>query len=237
MLAGPDSTIETMIEALSDTVHALDAASDLDKDRSDDDRAFFAAQRDTLTPLRTGLIAAYRALEDHDWGPRSRLQVRVELGDIVLDRGVMRGNATAKVELKGKPGLDATHVFGQQVTSLTQEKVALEPAKVLTAVGRLTDLPDFPSRTTIADDLTARAQQQQICLDEREAGTGVRDKLQSTGIKLVVDAAHALAATKGALDNRFPRQGEYVTTFFKNVRPAPRRGASADKTPDAPPKG
>lgn len=231
MLAGPDSTAETMIYALADSIHALDAASDLDLERTSADRKFFAARRKVLAPLLKDLVASRRALEDHDLGDGSRLQVRVEMGDQVLDRGVSDGNARTKLALKNKPGLDATHVFGKNVATLTKEKIALEPRKVLEAVERLKDVPDFPERKAIGKDLTKRAEQQQACLDERDAGSTKRAKLVGAIVKQVVDGAHALAALKGALDERFPRQREYVAAFFADV--SPRRAAKAGGAGDA----
>ena len=38
-------------------------------------------------------------------------------------------------------------------------------------------------------------------------------------MKLVLNAADALAAAKGALDERFPRQRDYVSAFFLDVAP------------------
>lgn len=235
MLAGPDSTTETMIYAVADSIHALDAASELDLDRTAADRKFFGARKKLLVPLLGQLVAARRALEDHDVGDGSRLQTRVEIGDKVLDRGVVDGNARTKLALKGKAGLDATHAFGKNVATLTKEKIALEPAKVIQAAGRMADLPDFAERAAIAKDLTKRAEQQQTCLDEREQGGTARAKLVSAGIKLVLDAAHALAALKGALDERFPRQRDYVAAFFMDVAPqrAAKRETAEPETPDA----
>ena len=236
MLAGPDSTLETMTHAFADTIHALDSASELDRDRTDDDRKFFADRKTLLGPLLSQLIAARRAIEDHDLGDGSRLQMRVEIGDQVLDRGVSDGNTRTKLALKGKPGLEPSHVFGKNVATLTKEKIALEPAKVLEAMGRMADVPDFPEKPAIVKDLTDRAAQQQTCLDAREKGLAARNKLVSTSIKLVVDCSHALAALKGALDERFPRQREYVAAFFADV--APRRAAPAAPAgtpPAAPP--
>ncbi|MEO7328876.1 MAG: hypothetical protein ABI193_09880 [Minicystis sp.] len=234
MLAGPESTLDTMTGALADTLNALDAAAEIDLDRSAADRKFFAARKKTLAPLLGQLVSAKRAIEDYDLGAGSRLQARVEMGDQVLDRGVSEGNARTKLALKGKAGLDATHAFGKNVATLTKEKIAVEPTKVLEAVVRLGDLADFPEKKGIAKDLTKRAQQQQDCLDEREKGAMARTKLVSTGIKLVVESADALAALKGALDERFPRQRDYVTAFFADVG-ARKAAASAPPTTPAEP--
>lgn len=227
MLAGPSSTLATMVEAVATTIDAFDAASELDLDRSDEDRAFFAARKNLLVPCKAQLLAALRALEDHDLDSSGRLQVRVVFGDQVLDRGVSGGNARTKLALKGKPGLDASHVFGKNVATLTREKLALEPQKVLEAVDRLSDLPDFAERAAIAADLTKRADQQQNCLDDRSDGDVARGRLVSAGIRLVLEAANVLATTKGALDERFPRQRDYVAAFFLDVVPARAKAAAA----------
>jgi hypothetical protein len=161
MLAGPSSTLATMAQAISTTMNALDAASELDLDRSDEDRKFFAARKALLAPYKAQLVTARRVIEDHDLDVGGRLQVRVEIGDQVLDRGVGDGNTRTKLALKGKPGLEASHVFGKNVATLTKERIALEPQKVLDAVDRFKDVPEFPERATIAADLTSRADQQQ----------------------------------------------------------------------------
>ncbi len=234
MLAGPTSTLSTMAQAIFVTVHAFDVAAELDLDRTDEDRAFFTARKAILLPHKPLLIAALRAIEDHDLNVGSRLQVRVEMGDRVLDGGVSNGNARTKLALKGKPGLEASHVFGKNVTTLTKEKITLEPQKVLLAVERLDELPDFSERAAIAADLTKRANQQQGCLDDRESGHNAREKLVSTGMKLVLNAADALAAAKGALDERFPRQRDYVSAFFLDVAPERAKAKEAESTEPPP---
>jgi hypothetical protein len=233
MLAGPTSTLATMADAVATTMDAFDAASDLDLDRSNEDRQFFAVRRALLVPHKSQIVATLRALEDHDLEIGRRLQVRVVFGDQMLDRGVSDGNARTKLALKGKPGLEASYVFGKSVATLTREKLALEPQKILEAVGRMDDLPEFAERATIASDLTKRANRQQSCLDERSDGEVVRGKLVSTGIRLVLEAANALAMTKGALDERFPRQREYVAAFFLDVTPV--RAKAAAPAEDAAP--
>ncbi|MBI4814676.1 MAG: hypothetical protein HY791_00375 [Deltaproteobacteria bacterium] len=219
MIAGPDSTLQTMLSAISDTIHSLDSASDLDIDRSDADRSFFAERKAKLVPQFEALLATKRRLEDFDLGEGSRLQTRVEIGDQVLDRGISDGRARTKLALKGKSGLDYTHAFGPTLQTLTQEKLALEPQRVLEAVGRLTDLPEFVEKEPVGKDMSLRAQTQQKCLDERADGRLKRDALVTAGIKQVLEAAQALAALKGALDERFPRQRDYVAAFFLDVAP------------------
>jgi hypothetical protein len=235
MLAGPASTLATMADAVTTTMDAFDAASDLDPDRSNEDRQFFSMRRALLVPHKNQIVSALRTLEDHDLDVGRRLQVRVVFGDQVLDRGVVDGNARTKLSLKGKPGLDASHVFGKNVATLTREKLALEPQKVLEAVARMEDLPEFAERAGIAEDLTKRAKRQQSALDERSDGDAARAKLVSTGIRIVLEAADMLAQTKGALDERFPRQRDYVAAFFLDVTPVARPKTAADAAPAEPP--
>jgi hypothetical protein len=237
MLAGSDSTLATMALAISTTVNALDAARDLDLDRSDEDRQFFSGRRALLLPYQAQLVAARRAIEDHDLDIGARLQARVEMGDHVLDRGISDGNTRTKLALKAKSGLEASHVFGKNVKTLTEEKLALEPRKVLEAVERMSELPDFPERAPIAQDLTIRAKQQQGCLDERDVSSAVRAKLVSQGIKVVLDAADLLAATKGALDERFPRQRDYVASFFLDVAPVRKKASASPAAAPTPAAG
>lgn len=217
MIAGPLSTIPTMTEAVARSRSAVAAAAELDEDCSEDDRLFFADRRIVLDGIFTGLLAAQRAIEDIDLGPGMLEQVRVELGDKVLDRGVEDGNQRTKIGLKNKPGLGAPHVFGKRVTELTQEKIAQEPKAVLLAVKRLGDVPDFDDKPKVAATMIRRANQQQVCLDDRAAGHEARELCVNQGKKLVVEAALELATLEGLLLARFTRQKDYVRTFFLDV--------------------
>lgn len=217
MLAGPDSTVRTMRRALGRSIGALAAAFSADLDRTDEDRAFFQAERAKLETLATQLRGVHLGIDDFDLGPREVQQAQVAIGDEVLDRGVRAGNTRAKLGLKGKAGLGAAHVFGERVDDLTGAPVAKEPAAVLAALERLDDVPDFDGKEAIRTDLTARANQQDGFLKARDASATERTKLQSQATRLVVESALALASLKGALDQRFPRQRLYVSSFFLDV--------------------
>ncbi|APR77128.1 Hypothetical protein A7982_02475 [Minicystis rosea] len=208
-----------MRRALGRSIGALAAAREADIDRSDVERAFFLAEQQKLEPLALELRDAHVALEAFDRGPGEILQARVEIGDEVLDRGVRTGNARTKVALRGSTGLDATHVFGNRVDDLTGAAITLEPGLVLAAVSRFDDVAEFPEKNALKQDLAVRAKQQDTFLKERDAGESERVKLQSAAVRLVVEAALALASLKGALDQRFPRQRKYVETFFLDVAP------------------
>jgi hypothetical protein len=217
MLAGPNVPIRTMRRALSHSIGALSAAVAADIDRSDDDRAFFTAERAKLEPLAAQLKSTYVALDEFDLGAGEVQQALVEVGDEVLDRGVRDANARTKLALKNKAGLDATHAFGQRIDDLTGAPLASEPAAVLAAVARMNDLPPFDERASLQQDLTVRANKQEEFLKARDDADATRTRLASEGARLVVESALALASLKGSLDARFPRQRGYVAVFFLDV--------------------
>lgn len=227
MIAGPDVASSTMTRALAHTLAALAAAAELDFERTMEDRRFFETRRTQLAPLFTTLLEAARSLEDFDLGPGMRFQARVEVGDAVLDRGVESANAKTKLALKHQSGLGARHVFGDRVTELTRARLALEPGRVLEAVNRFAELPSFPERETLVADLSARAQRQQTCLNERDNGENQRAQLVSRATKLIHEASDALHALHGALSERFPRQRDYVRSFFFETSHAQGRSVPA----------
>src|SRR5690606_32063492 len=92
-----------------------------------------------------------------------------------------------------------------------------EPASVIAAADRLVDLPDFAERAAIRDDLVRRAAAQEALLEARDGAQAEAARLASSGVRLVAEAAEALARLKGALDQRFPRQRDFVSTFFYDV--------------------
>lgn len=234
MLAGPNAPIRIMRKALSHSIGAIAAAIAADIDRTDDDRAFFAAEHAKLEPLAVKLRTTHVALNDHELGPGEVQQAQVEMGDDVLDRGVREGNTRTKLGLRGKPGLDATHAFGQRVDDLTGAPLASEPGEVVKAVKRMNDLPAFEDRAAIQADLTRRAEKQEEFLKQRDAGEKTLLELKSEGARLVVESALALASLKGLLDARFPRQRPYVATFFLDVaKKRARKGGSEDSGSDA----
>jgi hypothetical protein len=220
----------TMRTAVAHSVAALGAAAEIDLDRTDDDRAFFTGQKANLEPLVEALVKAARAIEDHALGVGMAAQVGVVVGDAVLDRGLRAGNTQTKLALKGAGGLGAEHVFGRRVDDLIKEPLGAEPASVLRAADRLADLPAFAERDAIRDDLARRATAQEGLLEARDRAQAEAARLASAGVRSVAEAAEALARLKGALDQRFPRQRDFVSTFFYDVaqrRSRARAGAPA----------
>jgi len=224
MLAGPTTPISPMCRALARTINMLTSAALVDIDRSEDDRTFFQDRAAMLAPLLATLLANKRALEEFDLGPGDANQAAVEIGDEVLDRGVRAGNTRAKLGLAHKTGLGAAHVFGDRVNSLTEAPLKLQPGLVREAVERLDDVPSFEDKVRIKSDRLARVELQEGQLKKRDEGYAARAKLESEGVRLVVEAADLLVQTKAALDGRFPRQRSYVARFFLDTSRKRKRG-------------
>src|SRR5262245_1989204 len=127
MIAPQTATAETMKRALAYTIAALNAASELDLDRSKEDRAFFAKEHDLLTPHLKEVREKERKLEDDELDHSIRLQARVSVGDAVLDRGVVDGKERMKVELKRSDPDAADEVFGKRITDTTRAPLLTEP--------------------------------------------------------------------------------------------------------------
>jgi hypothetical protein len=223
-----------MRKAMAYTIAALDATAEIDIDLSDDDRTFLAAEKAKLGPHHTALKETADRLTAFDEGLGLLNQVRVNIGDAVLDVGLRRGNTRTKVELQGKPGLGADHVFGSRVDIITGAKIRLEPGLVIDAIGRFDDVPAFPAKEDIKGDLRRRAEKQESLLVERDHGYTEYARIQGTAVRLVVEAADALARTKGALDNRFPRQRAYVSAFFFELG-TKRQAPVSEPVPGEPP--
>lgn len=235
MLAGPKSTIKTMRKAIHYSITALDAAAEIDLDASPEDREVLTQEKSKLEALTGPLAEAAHGLEAYDLGRGLRLQVAVELGDAVLDRGVREANARTKLALRNKSGLGAAHVFGRRVSELTSEKLRLEPGRVTQAAQRLLDLPDFDSRTEMKQDLEQRAKQQENLLQQRDQGERERNQLVSKAVRLVAEGSDALAKAKAALDGQFLRQRAFVSSFFLDVaRP---RSVRSDNPSEPSPTG
>ena len=158
MLPGRDSTAETMLKALAYSVGALDAAAELDVDRTPDDTTFFTTERDALHPLFDGLFLADQALAKHRLLTTQPLQSRVIVGDAVLDRGVRAAKARMKLELKTTATPDgADHVFPSDISDITDAERRVEPTLVQQVIGRFPQVADFPGKTAMKKDLDGRA--------------------------------------------------------------------------------
>lgn len=214
MLATKDSTARTMLRALAHTSNALDAAMTLDVDRTDDDRLFFQTEKAAIDTHFSAVESAERAVSLHELREEQKIQARIEVGDVVLDRGARRGKKRMTLETSL---MMADQVFGEDIADIVDAERHVEPTLVLQCVERLTQTADFAGKSELVADLRGRADRQAKNFADRTA-TNV------TGAGL--DAALATAIEKGAdglyrlekrLLERFPREKIYVRAFFWDV--------------------
>jgi hypothetical protein len=229
MILSPDAPLAEAAEALAVTLAALDAASDLDLDRTASDRAFFAAEKAALQPSFDAVESCSQAITKHTLLTKTRLQRRVVLGDVVLDRCVRDGKTRTKMELKklgDAEGADKT--FGPDIRDVVDAERRTEPQLVLKVVSRFPTVQDFPGKAAIAADLTARAATQSKNFEDRDAGEITAAALEAAGAKAVADASDALYRLEKRLLERFPREKVYVRAFFLDVAPPRKKQAAAE---------
>lgn len=216
MLATKDSTSNTMLRALARTRNALDAASELDVDRSNADRDFFATEKALIDAHFEKVDAAERAVYLHDLREKRKHQARIVVGDAVLDRGVRRGKKRVALETNVET---ADRVFAEDISELVDAERHLEPGLVLDCVGRLTKDVDFNGKSDLVTDLTGRAQRQADNFQAREAAERIESSLEADLEQAISKAADALYGLEKRLLERFPRDKPYVRAFFLDVGP------------------
>lgn len=214
MLAGKDSKAWTMLRALAHTSNGLDAAITLDLDRSADDRAFFVAEKATIDALFDKVESADRALISHELRNEQRLQARVEVGDVVLDRSVRRGKKRVALDVSTTA---ADLAFGEDITEIVDAERHLEPTLVLVVVDRLVQGPDFAAKADLVQDLKKRADQQAQNFTDRTAAGVQGAALEMTLENAISEAADALYTLEKRLLERFVRERIYVRAFFLDV--------------------
>jgi hypothetical protein len=222
MLAPATATSETMRRAVAYTIAALDAATDLDIDRTNEDRAFFANEKANLEPLFQALNNNAQAIDLHSIKEGVRLQARAVLGDAVLDRGVSQAKQQMKLSLQTSKPEAADIVFGASIADLIRAEMRSEPLLVRQALERLEQAPDFPNKSAMKGDLAKRVEQQMTVLTGRDDGEVTRARLDSLLVKSIADCSEALYKLEKRLLERFPRDRAYVKEFFLDVAP-PRR--------------
>lgn len=222
MLVKTDSTPALAKKAIIRTIIALETAGTLDKRYSDEDKAFFSAQRAALTPKRDELSKVMSTLETYDEDDGLRLQTRVEVGDAVLDDGLGDSKAKTKAELRGQSGLSADHAFGPNLQKTQELPMQIETDEALKIAARMSDLPAFAGREAIQANLVALAQQQKQNLAERAAGELKRAALLSAVVSKTREGVLQLLSLKGLLDARFPEQKKRVDSFFLDIGRTPK---------------
>lgn len=232
MIANQDSTPDTMKKALTYTIAALVAAAELDGDRSADDRAFFQREHDALTPVFHRVSTTAAAVETHTLTVGMRAQVRVVVGDAVLDRGVRDAKARMKLELKNSamPG-GADHVFPSDVRDLTEAEARNEPALVLQVAQRFAQVPEYHQKSEQRQMLEERARKQKENLDARDAADLAEATLKGAQRLAIRDGADALYRLEKRMLERFPREAKYVREFFYDTAPVRKEKKAAAPAP------
>jgi hypothetical protein len=231
MLAPANATIDTMQHAVAYTIAALDAAIDLDTDRSADDQAFFINERANMESVFTTLNNAGQAFVLHTIKESVRLQARVIVGDAVLDRGVSMAKQRMKVALQLIRAEAADSVFGSNISKLVEAKLRKEPLLVRQAIDRFDLVPDFAGKAEIKEDLSQRVDRQIAALAARDEGEVTRARLNSALVNAIADASEALYRMEKRMLARFPKERSYVKGFFFDVAPARKPKAVPQPTP------
>jgi hypothetical protein len=226
MIAPRDSTSETILRALSHTLGALDAASELDVDRSDADRSFFLTEKAALQASFDEVFGLEQSLTRHLLLTSQKLQARVLVGDAVLDRGVRTAKARMKLELKASSVPDgADHVFPSDISDIVDAERRVEPGLVLQVVSRFPQVPDFPGKAALETDLSGRAKRQADNFTGRDAGEVEEHARGGALTQGIARASDALYRLEKRLLERFPRDKVYVRAFFLDVAPARKKRA------------
>lgn len=221
MIASRDSTPETMLRALSHSLGALDAAAELDVDRSAEDRTFFNAEKAVLQPFFDDVFAADQSLTTHLLLTKQVHQARVVVGDAVLDRGVRAAKARMKLELKTSTMPEgADHVFPADISDIVDAERRVEPGLVLQVAALFPQVPDFAGKAALEADITGRAKRQVANFTCRDAGEVNEHALDGRLTQAIVRASDALYRLEKRLLERFPRDKVYVRAFFLDVAPA-----------------
>lgn len=211
MLANKDATARTMLRALAHTSNALDAAISLDLDRTSEDRTFFQGEKALVDAAFQKVETADRALNLHELREEQRLQARVEVGDVILDRGVRR----AKKRMGLEANLEAANqVFGEDITEIVDAERHMEPTLVAMSVDRLAQAADFAGKAAMIVDLTTRQQQQAQNFAQRTAADVTGAALDAALETAIGEGADTLYKLEKRLLERFPREKIYVRAFF-----------------------
>jgi hypothetical protein len=150
----------------------------------------------------------------HDLRETQKYQARVEVGDVVLDRGTRRGKKRTALEANAQTADD---VFGEDIAEIVDAERHMEPLLVLKCVERLAQTADFAGKSALETDLKGRAQRQAQNFDDRKAADLVGTTLDTTLDAAIAQGADGLYKLEKQLLMRFPRERAYVRAFFLDV--------------------
>lgn len=213
MIAQPDSTPDTMEQAIAFTLAALDAEAEMNIDLSQEDRNALVSEKQTLEVHYNNVTNAHHSLQTHA-REIIRLQRRVKAGDNALDNGISSNKKKTAVAVERTMPEGANLVFGSNITELTRAELSIEPQLVRQAITRFNHLPEFPGKAEIIADLEKRIHQQEQALKERQNGELTRVMLVDTLARTIKEGSEALYKLEKRLLERFLREKAYVKSFF-----------------------
>lgn len=230
---GATAASERNLRELAITIGAYGAAIDMDIDRSDEDRLFFATERTILQGWFDKVLNADHAVTQHLLLVQLPRQSAIVVGDQVLDRGVRGGKSRMRIELRNStmPGGE-DQVFPSDISDITDAERRVEPNLVLGAVAKWHLVPDFAGKAAIKADLEGRAQRQQKAFANRDMSDNEGDALEATLEQAISGAEEALFVTEKRLEARFPKDAKYVASFFME-KPS-RKKKKSPATPPTP---
>jgi len=218
---------EKVLKKLATSLGALTAAIEMDVDRTDDDRKFFAAEQVSLQAAFDKVVAADAALTRHWLLVSLARQAAIVVGDMVLDRGVRAAKSRMRLELKNSALPEgADHVFPSDITEITDAERRVEPALVMEVAGRFDQVPDFAGKATTQADLVARAKRQSGAFEARDAGEAAEAKLEGALERAVAEGEDEALRFRKRMEERFLRDSKYVAGFFLE---APRKKKPSDE--------
>jgi hypothetical protein len=220
-----------MLRALAHSLGGLDAAIELDVDRTAEERAFFSTEKATLQSSFDEVSSAGQALARHLLLGTEALQARVELGDVVLDRGVRAGKQRMKLELKSSALPDGVdHVFPSDISEIVDAERRVEPVLVLQLLAKFPQVPEFTGKSALVTDLKGRADRQNKNFADRDAGEITEAELDGVVTRAIALGSDALYRLEKRLLDRFPREKVYVRSFFLDVAPPRKKKASSESS-------
>ena len=84
----------------------------------------------------------------------------------------------------------------------------------LDSANRFAQVPDFDGKAEVKKDLEDRATRQLKIITERDEGELIRGSLASALARTIADCSEALYRLEKRMLDRFPREREYVKSFF-----------------------
>lgn len=229
MSLSQDTNSDTMKRALNFTIAALDAAASLDLERSNEDRQFFAQQKQILQEMLERVSRDEERLVFHLQKERTRLQAHVLMSSNLLERGVRAAKVHMKTMLRLTMPEAADLVFGSNIAKLISGEMRTTTALVMKAIDRFENVSDFSGKQELKSSLEQRVQQLNNSLAARDEGDRLKAKLTTVLQQTIAASSNALYALEKIMLTRFIRDKVYVRQFFLEIKRVNKNTTKSDK--------